>query len=705
MKKFVFGFILSVLAASLFIGCSEDIDMSERYVFKEKTITDYLKAHEEYSEYVKMLYCTPLSGMSKTTVGQLLSARGHYTVFAPTNEAIREYVDSMVRKEIIAPGMWNAESDDEKVDSLRTLIVMNSIIDGGDGLEPYTTAELASSMNAEIPVQNMYERMLTVQSDGKYDDELIINGSRIHETNKDILATNGVIHCMLDVVICSDNTLGNLFDTMLNERVEGYHVMATMVKAAGLLDSLSQVFDMVYEKKYLAGEIPTYTNFKYGGNIPKHRYYGFTCFAETDEFWSREIGKPALDITAEDVMKYLDGKDIYPNALRNEDYTDEKNLLNQFVTYHLLPERLTPDILVSHYNEVGYDPNTQQRSIARCNYYTTMGKRRLLKLADSQATEGTYLNRFPNIDNGRHGTYKELSCDPDKTGILVGTPNMKGENNLRNAVLYPIDQLLVYDDDTRNNMGHSRLRLDAMDMWKESINNNIRMSELTDDAHLNVNIPSDDIYPYFDDLRLSADSYFHYWTARGWNWDNYMGDEVNITGLMEIVMRMPPVPVADTYELRFACQNGGQQGNRGIFQFFWGSDPDALYPAGIPLDLEIGGTQRSTPAGVYPSGIGWETDQEDDDYNSEVDKKMRNNGFMKGANNYCSGGPLSSGTARASGLVSRRIILRTHMDPDETYYLKFKTCLDDPYREFYLDYLEFCPKAVYDNPNEPEDIW
>ena len=148
MKKFVFGFILSVLAASLFIGCSEDIDMSERYVFKEKTITDYLSSHEEYSEYVKMLYCTPLSGMSKTTVGQLLSARGHYTVFAPTNEAIREYVDSMVRKEIIAPGMWNAESDDEKVDSLRTLIVMNSIIDGGDGLEPYTTAELASSMNA-----------------------------------------------------------------------------------------------------------------------------------------------------------------------------------------------------------------------------------------------------------------------------------------------------------------------------------------------------------------------------------------------------------------------------------------------------------------------------------------------------------------------------------------------------------------------------
>jgi hypothetical protein len=31
--------------------------------------------------------------------------------------------------------------------------------------------------------------------------------------------------------------------------------------------------------------------------------------------------------------------------------------------------------------------------------------------------------------------------------------------------------------------------------------------------------------------------------------------------------------------------------------------------------------------------------------------------------------------------------------------------LDDPKREYYVDYLEFCPKEVYDNPETPEDIW
>ena len=25
--------------------------------------------------------------------------------------------------------------------------------------------------------------------------------------------------------------------------------------------------------------------------------------------------------------------------------------------------------------------------------------------------------------------------------------------------------------------------------------------------------------------------------------------------------------------------------------------------------------------------------------------------------------------------------------------------------EFYMDYIEFCPKEVYDNPQTPEDIW
>ena len=45
------------------------------------------------------------------------------------------------------------------------------------------------------------------------------------------------------------------------------------------------------------------------------------------------------------------------------------------------------------------------------------------------------------------------------------------------------------------------------------------------------------------------------------------------------------------------------------------------------------------------------------------------------------------------------------MDPDETYYIRFKTVIDDPYTYLYMDYFEYVAKEIYDNPEEPEDIW
>ena len=31
--------------------------------------------------------------------------------------------------------------------------------------------------------------------------------------------------------------------------------------------------------------------------------------------------------------------------------------------------------------------------------------------------------------------------------------------------------------------------------------------------------------------------------------------------------------------------------------------------------------------------------------------------------------------------------------------------MDDPQLELHMDYLEWCPSNVYDNPEVPEDIW
>jgi hypothetical protein len=711
MKKITF---LVLAVVSMFMAsCSEDIDTSARYVFKEEIIAGYLSKHEQYSQYVELLKQVPVSPVSKTTVYQLLSARGNYTVFAPTNDAIQLYLDSLVKKDIIAEPSWDAFTDSAKLDSIRKVIVYNSIIDGGDDngyfeISTFPTTTVGTA--AEIEVPNMNDRKLVVlQTEDP--DSILVNDCMIDRINRDILSINGVIHCMHQVVAPSGDSMASLLKNMIDSNKGGYVVMAKIMLACGLIDTLDKVKDEVYERKYQTEAIPhSVTRDDGEGNItfysPEHRYFGFTVFAETDEFWSQKLDKPVEDITVDDVVNYLDNLGIYPDAKRDKNYSSEDNLLNQFITYHMLPMRLSSDRLVNHYNEKGYNSNTKALDVPIYEFYTTMGKRRLLKTYESKESKGVYLNRFPNLDNGRRGNYHEKSCDALNVGILIGEPNLQGENNVRNGIIYPIDELLYYSDNTRRQMMRNRIRWNVTAMWPEFMNNDIRMSKLTDDQHMNVYIPTDAElgYQYMNDVTIEKETAFCYWTGRNKGWANMQGDEMTIRGLFEVTMKLPPVPVRGVYELRFGQQCGGVQ--RGMAQFYWGSDVNSLAAMGIPMDLRQGAYYLQTRKGNIPSDIGYDDDSKtDDDYNAEVDKRMRNNDFMKGCQQYVAGSAGGSTMMRGSNICLRRIMLRQTMDPNETYYVKFKTVLDNPTHYFYMDYLEYVAKEVYDNPAEPEDIW
>ena len=709
MKKY----LLSALAAMvLMVSCKEEIDTSARYVFKEETITSYLSKHDQYSEYFRLLNEEKVNEISGTTVSQLLSARGHYTVFAPTNEAIQEYLDSLVSDGVIPEASWDAFPDQRKLDSIRHIIVFNSIIDSGDDYNEYQINNLPSqtstSSTVEIPLPNMNDRKLIVQYTDRT-DSILINNCVVDVYNRDILCINGVIHAMHNVVSPSNDTMDYLLKKYTEDENSNYVVSAKIVEACGLFSDLSKWRDDDYEKLFKEGGIPVKNEETKGETATfhtvEHRYIGFTFFAETDEFWKQAIpGKEVMDITLEDVMNYLDGQGIYPEAKRDNNYESEDNLLYQFITYHLLPERLTPDKLVYHYNEMGYNTNKKTPTVPIMEFYTTMGKRRLLKIFESAESDGVYLNRFPNLDNERRGTYHELSCDADKEGIRIGNPNMEGENNIRNAIIYPIDKLLWYSEETRSNLQKQRIRWSVPSMWPEFMNNDIRCSDITDEKHTNVYIPNDDLFKYLEDVDISKDTRFNYWTGRHKGWQNMQGDEMTIRGITDCTMRLPPVPRRGTYELRFAIQSGGSQ--RGMVQFYWGSRKDRLAAMGIPMDLRQGADNMlHTSTGNVASDIGYERDTNDDDYNAEVDKRLRNNGFMKGCAQYCAGGPGTENSMRLSNICIRRIIVRETMDPDETYYIRFKTVMDDDTRFFYMDYLEYCAKDVYDNPEKPEDIW
>ena len=304
----------AVAAATMLVACTEDIDMSNRYTMTEETILSYLEKNDSlYSEYTALLYLVPISQISESTVAQLLSARGHFTCFAPTNEAIHLYLDSLQRKGIISSASWDGfpkDDNDKTLDSIRKVIVYNSIIDGGDVMSFPTSSFNGTSDKAEdIEYSNMNDRRLSVLRGKVNPDSIYINGEfPISMKHRDIEAINGYIHAMTQVIAPSNQTLADFFYTWANEGGSNFTVMSKLILACGLTDTLSAIRDDVYETKYLRGEIENIGDFKtntQSGFPGSTRKYGFTLFAEKDEVWARVLNKPEVsEITVEDV-KYV----------------------------------------------------------------------------------------------------------------------------------------------------------------------------------------------------------------------------------------------------------------------------------------------------------------------------------------------------------------------------------------------------------------
>ena len=297
------------------------------------------------------------------------------------------------------------------------------------------------------------------------------------------------------------------------------------------------------------------------------------------------------------------------------------------------------------------------------------------------------------------------ACDEGNEGVHLDIPEDMGELSLVNAVIYPINSVLAYSDKTRDNFQKERLRFDIASIFPEFMNNDIRIDRIGDTYTRHVGIPETHKYNYLEDCEIADGSLFYYLSGYKCNWANYQGDELNVVGQYEMTFRLPPVPRRGTYEIRYLIGCGSNW--RSMCQVYFGTDKDNLPAMGIPLDLRQGAHYRYLRSGnVASEFVGWEDDTDDDDYNAEIDKKMRANGYMKGPESYW---PEIEGntsyTARKRDRILRRIIVTSTMDPNETYYLRFKSVLKDQDLQFYMDFIEFCPKEIYDNPMEPEDIW
>ncbi len=710
MRKLFFIGLASLLTLA---SCKEDVDTSARYVFTESTIVSYLENHQDtYSEYIELTKKVPMSRVSATTVYQLLAARGNYTCFVPTNDAIHEYLESLVESGLIEEPTWDAFKafpDSSKLDSIRTVIVKNSIIDGKDEVtQRYELALFPTTSNGEFPLANLNDNKLSVYWPENTVDEYYINGDcEIDQKNRDIRTLNGIIFQLHKVIAPDEITAKRYFQDILEKQTEGILTFARAIQACGLMDTLNAVRDEVYEDLYQRGLIHDFEDFMTKGFtdqkatqtddacMPEHRKYGFTIFPETDEFWKEQ----GLDPKDPDLLKKLtqwivDNKQYstIENLKADENYTSEDNMLYQWVTYHILPFRVAANKLVYHENERGYSrSNPYKYTIPVYEYYATMGKRRLIKLYESSLSDGVRINRFPKLNDGRFDNGYESSCDPDKEGPLVMRDHeLAVVNDVVNAAIYPIDRPLAYNDEVRDNLGKDRIRFDGMSLLPEAMTNEVRRKDSTEPRFQFAYINPNSTYQYFKNFSINDDATFIYFNGYLYGWILYRNDEMKALGNYDLMFTLPPVPKRGTYELRYKVLATGA---RGIMQVYFGDDPNNLPITGIPIDIRKELDQWES---------GYEADTGDPDYDAEVDKRMRNNKVMKGINGIQGDGHLSE---REDKRIQRRIITRQTLDPDKTYYIRMKSILDSKSNEFFMDYMEFCPKEVYDNPETPENTW
>lgn len=462
---------------------------------------------------------------------------------------------------------------------------------------------------------------------------------------------------------------------------DSFSVFNKLLMATGWADSITAEHDEEYENLFLCGAIrplPKHQSYQRILDCPVKRRYGFTILAETDSVYEALTGMKAKDITLEHIAQAVEALGM--KGEKNDNYTSANNILNLFVSYHLLPVALKYNKLVRHSNEYGYDRYNLVPTINVTEYYETLGSgRRMLKMSESARTGGIRINRYVKLDSE---TYMDV---PEATnGFIPGILIEDNSEVVRNGYVYPIKEPLVYTDVTaRKVLAGERMRHDVASLFPELTNNNIR-------SEMDCALPLQSDYAYLDNMEVLSDSYVYYLSGIRLGWGNYQEDEINIVGKSDVIIKLPPVPVDGEYELRLGYSRGSSL--RGVFQCFFGCDRSSLSPCGLPIDM----TKRMEY--ILPGFADTKLDMK----NRLTDLQMREKGVMKSANSICRNGITP---VRDQSYFMRSIIGKFHLEAGETYYLRLSCCSKQSKVELQLDYLEWVPEEVYANPMEVEDIW
>ena len=251
--------IFSLLGIFSFNACKEDIDESNLYTFTGETIEDYLlNRSDRFSSFNYIL--------GRIGYDKILAAYGTYTCFAPSNDAVTQYIDSlyddMSNKDLPHNGM-TARGLEGLTDSLCNDIALFHLL---------STKVMGVDMGGGMTIKTILGRDINTSIDSISGQLVVSRASTV--TSMDNELENGVLH-EIDCVIRRSNML---IAGELENHSESFSLFSMALKATGLADSLSE-----QSRKNFAPVDNTR-----GFYLPEKCELGYTIFAETDEVFAEK---------------------------------------------------------------------------------------------------------------------------------------------------------------------------------------------------------------------------------------------------------------------------------------------------------------------------------------------------------------------------------------------------------------------------------
>ena len=501
--------------------------------------------------------------------------------------------------------------------------------------------------NGIVATANMNDRYVQVQIDSMTGDYYVNRYSKIIVPDEEV--ENGVVHVVDHVLM---HSIAGLPDLMMeNPEIS---LFCEAMQLTHFQDSLQLYMD----ENYIApGEKGVrYDRHGWDTYYPQKRRYGYTGFIETNDVFEK------MGITTvEELAAYA--KSIYDVTFKDDagkydnDPTHPKNPLNRFVAYHFLDRKVYASegqmYTFMHYPEGAYDA---------FDFYETMCKGTILKVqCGRRSSWELYVNRRWDTQ------YQVRGAIVKKSAAFDGN----------NGVYYTIDNPLVYSTDVTQKVLNDRMRFDAATLMPELSTNGIFRNQ-EDKCY---QLPNG----YVKNMIMYQEAVVWY-SQPVWGFWCWYGDEIIAMGQYDFALKLPPVPEG-TYEIRYGYVPMTQ---RGVTQVYVDN-----IPCGIPIDLTLNASSSSPKVGWF-SEDGLTADEI-----VKNDKSMHNRGYMRAPDTQTMGTNEDS-NARTLHQLLRRIVATEYLTKDKDHYIRFRA-VDENGKEFMLDYIELCPKSVYDSPTVPED--